>query len=411
MLRQTGGGRFRNVVVRARALAVRAGYGVGRLLPRRGDIVLATSHADTIGGNLAAIRDEAARRSPAVPTRTVAHRVRSGVIGAIAEGWHGARAGYAVARARLVIVDDYFFPLYAVPRRRETTVVQVWHACGAFKKFGYSVLDKSFGATADAVRDQPIHTGYDLCLVSSRRAIPAYAEAFRQPPELFVSELGIPRTDALLDASRRDGAVASVRRRHRIPSGKRVVLYAPTFRGDATTEARPPPELELHALHATIGADHVVLLRRHPFVRARAAVPGDLADFAIDVSDDPDINDLMLASDVLVTDYSSAIFEFALLGRPIGFLAPDHAAYERERGFYLDFPADLPGPVFEDAAALTAWLRAGLFDLAAVRDFARAWFDVADGRASARFIDRVALPALAGVHVTPNSLRSATTLR
>jgi CDP-glycerol glycerophosphotransferase (TagB/SpsB family) len=114
----------------------------------------------------------------------------------------------------------------------------------------------------------------------------------------------------------------------------------------------------------------------------------------IDASDHPDMNELMLVSDVLVTDYSSAMYEFALLERPMAFFAPDHAAYERERGFYLDWPGDLPGPVFGTTEDLAGWLRGEAFDLDRVRAFRASAFDVADGRATARFVDEVVLPAL-----------------
>ena len=90
----------------------------------------------------------------------------------------------------------------------------------------------------------------------------------------------------------------------------------------------------------------------------------ELEGFAIDVSDHPDINELMLVSDVLVTDYSSAIYEFALLDRPMAFFAPDYEAYEAERGFYFDYRTGVPGPIFETSEALADYLRAGDFDLA-----------------------------------------------
>ena len=114
----------------------------------------------------------------------------------------------------------------------------------------------------------------------------------------------------------------------------------------------------------------------------------------IDVSDWPDINELMLVSDVLVTDYSSAMYEFALLGRPMAFFTPDADDYLAERGFYLDFPADLPGPTFVRSEDLAAYLRAGSFDLDRVRAFAAASFDVADGHATERFVRTVVEPAL-----------------
>ena len=145
-----------------------------------------------------------------------------------------------------------------------------------------------------------------------------------------------------------------------------------------------------------LGDGVAVVLKLHPFVRDALVIPPDLASFAIDASADPDLNELMLVSDVLVTDYSSAIYEFSLLGRPIAFLAPDDAAYERERGFYLDFPADLPGPVFATTADLAAAIRADAFDLERVRAFATASFDVVDGHSTARIVDEVILPAVRG---------------
>lgn len=116
--------------------------------------------------------------------------------------------------------------------------------------------------------------------------------------------------------------------------------------------------------------------------------------FVIDVSDHPEMNELMLISDILVTDYSSAIYEFALTSRPIVFFAPDHAAYEAERGFYLEFATELPGPVFTDSAELAAYVRAGAFDLDRVRRFASESFDAADGLATRRFTDEVVRPTV-----------------
>jgi CDP-glycerol glycerophosphotransferase (TagB/SpsB family) len=174
----------------------------------------------------------------------------------------------------------------------------------------------------------------------------------------------------------------------------RVILYAPTFRGDDMTKARHPEDLDLGLLARTLGADHVLLLRRHPAARRQAlAVPGR-EGFIIDVSDYPEVNELMLVSDVLLTDYSSVAFEFALLERPMAFFAPDADAYERERGFYFDYRATMPGPVFETTDALAAYLRAGSFDLARVESFSKTWFEVADGHASERFVERVVVPAL-----------------
>jgi teichoic acid ribitol-phosphate primase len=396
-------------VLSVRIATVRLGFLLGRAArgrigPRAGEVVLATAHSGALTGNLAAIRGELDRRG--IRSVGLARRPGRSVAGRIGDLWFHLLAGFHLARARLFVVDDYFFPLYVVEPRPATTVVQTWHACGALKKFGYSVLDKSFGADAELVRRVRIHGHYDVCLVSSSAVTPWYADAFRQPPSIFVSELGVPRTDVLADATRRTATAEAVRARYRLPVGKRVVLYAPTFRGDSITDPGSGADLDLPVLAERLASDHVVLLRLHPFVRARISIPPALSAFVVDASDHPDINELMLASDVLVTDYSTAMFEFALLDRPIALFAPDLAAYERERGFYFDYRSAMPGPVFDSTPALADFLRAGTFDLEPVRAFAGRWFDVADAHASERFVDRIVLPALAGRTVSAAELRS-----
>jgi CDP-glycerol glycerophosphotransferase (TagB/SpsB family) len=382
------------LVLTIRIVLVRAAFAFGRLFPLRSRVVLATAHAPRLGGNLVAIADDLAARRPQIPVVTLAHRPGVGGRGRIAAAWQAVVAGYYLATSRVFIVDDYFFPIYVVRPRAGTTIVQTWHACGAFKKVGYSVLDKSFGldeALASRVR---IHSNYDVCLVASQSAAPAYAEAFRQPLERFRSDLGIPRTDVFFGEEHLARTRAAVRERYGLTHGRRVILYAPTFRGDSVTDARATDDLDLKELQAVLGDDHVLLVRLHPFIRSRTTIGPELAGFAIDVSDHPDINELMLVSDVLVTDYSSAIFEFALLGRPMVFFAPDYEANERERGFYFDYRTGVPGPIFETTEALAGFLRAGVFDLERVERFRAASFDVADGGSATRVTEILIVPSL-----------------
>ncbi|HUQ42939.1 MAG TPA: CDP-glycerol glycerophosphotransferase family protein [Candidatus Limnocylindria bacterium] len=375
---------------------IRVAYRLARFLPLRRRVVFALTHANHLSGNLAFIRDELDRRTPPIPYVTLANRYDQ-----TWRAWFGLflqniKAGYHLATARVFIVDDYYFPLYVVPRRPGTTSVQTWHASGAFKKIGWSVLDKSFGADESLVARVTIHSNYDVCLMASKGAAMHYAEAFRQPLEKFRTDIGMPRTDVLFGEAATARIRAEVRARYRLPEGKRVILYAPTFRGDNVRHATSPTDLDLELLHRELGSDHILLLKLHPFVRDAHPIPPALREFAIDASDHPDIHELMLVSDVLLTDYSSAIFEFSLLTRPMVFYIPDLASYEGERGFYIKVPEDLPGPVFETTAELAAFVRAGSYDIDRVARFRDDSFEVADGHASERFVDRIVIPALRG---------------
>lgn len=378
---------------RLRIALVRLGVALGRLLgPPGRRVLLATSNSAHIGGNLAFIRDELRRRRPAIPIVVISYRPTSSIRGLAQAALASILAGFHLARARVSIVDDYFLPMY-VAKPPGATYLQVWHASGAFKRFGYGVLGKSFGRTRELVSRLPIHVNYDTCLVSARRFAPYYAEAFRQPIDRFIASTGIPRTDVFF-GERRAAAERRVRARYRLPA-KRTILYAPTFRGASSTRARAPVALDLGLLRQALGEDHVILLRQHPFVGAQPRLDPALDAFVIDTSDHPDIHELMLVSDVLVTDYSSAIYEFSLLARPMAFFAPDHDDYLDERGFYFDYRTGVPGPVFETTEDLAQWLRAGDFDLERVATFRDESFDVVDGHATERFVDRIVLPALA----------------
>jgi CDP-glycerol glycerophosphotransferase (TagB/SpsB family) len=383
-----------------RVLAARAGAGLARLRPIQERVYIAANRDEALRGSLGEIHLALQSLSPAprilVDVEADSERQGIPIISLIAGVFQIVVRSYRVASSRLVIVDDYFFPIYPVKKRQGVTIVQVWHACGAFKRFGRATLEAEWGADKIFLSWVPIHANYDLTLVSSASIAPIYAAAFGQSVETISAAFGIPRTDALTPSPRRDATERTVRSRLGLTDRRTTVLYAPTFRGADLKGAAAPELLDIAALHRALGSDYRLILRLHPFVKSAMRIPTEVGDFVVDASGEPDANEVLLAADMLVTDYSSIIFEYALLGRPMAFLAPDLAAYERERGFFFDYRTGVPGPVVETTEQLARWILAKEFDLRRVGDFAAASFDVMDGRATERFVTGVALPALRG---------------
>ena len=394
-----------------RVLAARAGAAAARLRPIQERVYIAANRDGELRGNLAEIHRALQSRSPAprilVDVEATLERRGIPVISLVAGVFRIALRSYRVASSRLVIVDDYFFPIYPVKKRPGVTIVQVWHACGAFKRFGRATLEAEWGADQIFLEWVPIHANYDLTLVSSASIAPIYAEAFGQSVETISAAFGIPRTDALLSSPRRDAAERAVRERLGLHDERTTILYAPTFRGADLKGAAAPELLDIAALHRVLSSEYRLIVRLHPFVKSAMRIPPEVGDFVVDASAEPDVNEVMLAGDILVSDYSSIIFEYALLNRPMAFLAPDLAAYERERGFFFDYRTGVPGPVMEETEQLARWIQAKQFDLQRVRDFAAASFDVMDGRATVRFVSDVALPALRGepIRIPPAATR------
>jgi CDP-glycerol glycerophosphotransferase (TagB/SpsB family) len=394
-----------------RVLAARAGAATARLRPIQERVYIAANRDGELRGNLEEIHRALQSHAPVprilVDVEATLERRGIPLISLVAGAFRIALRSYRVASSRLVIVDDYFFPIYPVKKRPGVTIVQVWHACGAFKRFGRATLEAEWGADEIFLKWVPIHSNYDLTLVSSASIAPIYAEAFGQPVEMISAAFGIPRTDALLPSSRRDADERTVRERLGLRDGRTTILYAPTFRGADLKGAAAPELLDIAALHRALGSEYRLILRLHPFVKSAMRIPPEVGDFVVDASAEPDANEVMLAGDILVSDYSSIIFEYALLNRPMAFLAPDLAAYERERGFFFDYRSGVPGPVLEETGQLARWILAKQFDLQRVRAFAAASFDVMDGRATERFVCDVALPALRGepIRIPPAATR------
>jgi CDP-glycerol glycerophosphotransferase len=234
---------------------------------------------------------------------------------------------------------------------------------------------------------------WDLLLSPNPFSTPIMRRAFRYEGE--IGEYGYPRND-LLGRGTAETA-ARVRDRLGLPAGKRVVLYAPTWRDNQVyangRRYRFDMRLDLERAWRELGEDHVFLIRGHH--HNADDVPAGMRDgFALNVTAYPDITELYLVSDVLVTDYSSAMFDYAVTGRPILFFTYDLAEYRDSlRGFYFDFEAEAPGPLLADSAGVIEAVRDVDAVAAEHRDayqrFTARFCPLDDGKAGARVCDRV----------------------
>ncbi len=218
--------------------------------------------------------------------------------------------------------------------------LQTWHGT-PLKRIHHDVLWAPEGRLA--YLDQDV-ARWDVLLSPNRASTPVLRQAFAFDGE--VAETGYPRNDVLVD-DRGPGIRAELRAELEIADGVTAVLYAPTWRDQATLldpTAEVPLGLDVAAAATELGPDYCILQRLHYFNTARR--PAATGENVRDVSFHPDISDLYLAADVMITDYSSTMFDFAVTGKPIVFHAFDLAEYGgTTRGFYLDLEAIAPGPV------------------------------------------------------------------
>ncbi|SNS79601.1 CDP-glycerol glycerophosphotransferase [Bacillus sp. OK838] len=246
-----------------------------------------------------------------------------------------AKAGYWI--------NNQNFPTY-LSKRKETTYIQTWHGT-PLKKMLFDIeniqgrddgyLNRVHGATRT----------WDYLISPSPYASKAFRSAFKYEGEIL--ETGYPRNDLFY---REDASMTakSVIEKLKIPAGKKVILYAPTFRDNQTSKNNKfifELKFDLERMKEALGNEYVLLLRMHVVISNNLSIPSEFEDFVINVSNYSDIQELYLISDILITDYSSVMFDFANTARPILYYTYDMEDYrDNIRGFYMDFEKEAPGP-------------------------------------------------------------------
>jgi CDP-ribitol ribitolphosphotransferase / teichoic acid ribitol-phosphate polymerase len=291
-----------------------------------------------------------------------------------------------LARADVIVIDDYQPVIYRVDDP-DVRIIQLWHAWGAFKTVGYSRIGKPGGPSAFS----NIHKNYTHAIVSSDTEVPFYAEAFGIP-ESRVAPTGIPRMDRFFDPASREAGRNAAHQAFPQMRDRMTILFAPTFRGNGVKSATYPIELlDYEALHALcVEKDAVCIIRLHPFVRDPLEIPEHLQDRILDGSSSTiDVNDLLFAVDLLVTDYSSIVFEFSTQDRPMLFFAYDLDEYVASRDFYIDYRSFVPGRIVGTFAEMLDAIRRDDYQPDKLAAFRATNLDHFDGQATDRVIDLI----------------------
>jgi teichoic acid ribitol-phosphate primase len=349
---------------------------------RMNRVALATARTTRLDGNLLHIHRALRRLRPNHDVALVLEPYSYGLRGKLAYALRLVRGMYLLRTSRLVVVDNAYLPIHVAPHRAVTQVVQVWHAEGALKRFGMDAVQPP---------DEPertfLHRHYDWVVTSGEASREAWSRALRTPLGSVLA-LGSPRTDFFVDAAAMAGARAKILAAYPALSGRRVLLYAPTFRGRGK-DKRPSAGLDVARMRATLPASDALVLKTHPNLDRRL-VSTDGFDVIVDHR--LDLNDLLTAADVLITDYSSSIFDAALLHLRLLLVVPDLDAYERDPGLYLDYRTEMIGTQVVDTDGAIRALAEDRFDLSAYDAFIARHLGGSDGHASARFVEHF-LPA------------------
>lgn len=271
-------------------------------------------------------------------------------IGKTAKGprLHRLKRAFNLATAKYIVLEDVHSDMEWIKVRKNQKLIQLWHAAGAFKQFGL--------ARAEVDHKIHINTGYSQmtgAIVSSEMIRSDYANSFG----IDISKVyatGIPRTDIFFDEQYMQGVRSRFEKKYPILKGKKILLFCPTYRGKNIKKATyDATQFDPARIHSALGDDYVIVFKWHPahvavMKKNQKVLYSDerYSDYTIDLSGERDINELLIIADLIITDYSSIIFEYELLNKPVIYYWYDIIYYKMvERGFYYDFADYVYGPI------------------------------------------------------------------
>lgn len=346
--------------------------------PKKGRILFASDQRLKIEGNLRRVQERMVERG-----LDQQFEMKNSFRLPGTTGWGTTiRILYLMATSEIVLLDDYFGLLKSIKVDPRSRIIQLWHAGSGFKSVGYS----RFGNPGSPRLWHP-HRQYTYAITGSEHLRHVYAEAFGIE-ESAVLPTGLPRVDWFLDEERTRNFTDNFYTEFPHLRDKRVILFAPTFRGRTFYQAFYDYNLiDFDALYEACGPKTVVLFRMHHFVKDAINIPQQYRDRFFDFTKYPDGLGLLHVTDLLITDYSSIIYEYSLLDRPMLFFTPDRVNYAATRGFHRDYHETAPGRVCDSFDGVIDAIANGEFEQEKVARFRAENFDRIDTGAADRVID------------------------
>jgi len=290
---------------------------------------------------------------------------------------------YLLSKSKFVFLNDNFFPLAFMNIKKDVKVSQIWHAPGAFKKFGASVLtDENEKSIVKKLSSKT-----DYLFISSDKIKKFYMEAF-SINNTKIKPFGTPRCDFYFNNDLDVGEIKNnFYKKYPESKNKKIVLYAPTFRNKEEYND-VFNYFDLNKFYEYFGDEYIFTLRLHPKIKKYINKEFENNSSFINLTEYENEQELLMIADVLITDYSSVMIEFALLNKPIIFFTYDLDYYINEdRGFYFDFKKFAPGIIVEDMDQLINNFKNIDFKNIDNEKFLSYQFNDFDGKSSKRIVD------------------------
>lgn len=317
-----------------------------KLLPTQDKVVLISRFSDKETLDLRLLRKEIENQKPQYKVVVLTKRIPKGLIEKTVYLIYILKKMYHLATSKACIIDSYIITISLLNHKKDLKVIQIWHALGAIKKFGYQVIGKTDGYSEEIAEIMRMHKNYDYVICSGEGTVGAYSEAFNISEDKILT-IGMPRVDYL----KKQKSILNPDLIKRYPQVKEKsnIVYVPTFRKNR--------ELELDELVNSVDYNNYnLILKPHPNEKI------DISDNRVILDYEYPSMDWMKYADYIITDYSAVAFEAMILEKPLLFYLFDYEEYKEGTGINIDWFNDIPQYTSKSGKEIIGIIQKGKYD-------------------------------------------------
>jgi CDP-ribitol ribitolphosphotransferase len=348
------------------------------LLPKCNKVVMISRFNMETSIDFKLLKEEIKRTSPKTKVVILNHKFKNRfylLLQVLIEMFH-------IATSSSCIIDSYVIPVSILKHRKNLIIIQIWHALGAIKKFGYSILDLKEGSSRKTANIFNMHKGYTYIISGSEEMVPFYKEAFNVDRSI-IKPYGLPRIDYLLNKNERYKNIRKIISTYPELISKKNILYAPTFRKKA--------HIKIEDLIKKIDfTKYNLIIKQHHLDKTKQVL-----DSRVIYDTTYNTYELFSVTDYVISDYSAVFFEAAIMEIPMFFYVYDIDKYKERRGLFINIDNNMPGFVSKSAKKIIEAIEDDNYDLDKIREFKQKYVSNLDGTSTKKI---VSLLKLGGVY-------------
>ena len=340
-------------------------YAILKLFRTKKKIVFISRQSNKPTQDIEILYEELKKELPDYKILILAKKLDSGILNKIKYGFHMIRQMYHLATSKVILLDSYCIVACLLKHKKNLKIIQMWHGIGTLKKSGYSILDKEEGRSRKIADLMKMHKNYDYIFVSAEICRKDSVELFNTTLDK-VLVYPLPRVNLLIDKKYQKETIDKIKETYKDITKKKNIVYVPTYRKDN--------EELIKAINKLIDVvdynKYNLIIKLHPLTDYNVDNSKALFDKKFSTTE------MLFLADYVIADYSTVLFEAAVLTKPLFFYAYDQKSYVKKRDFYIDYEKEMPGIITDNPKEIIKNIEKNNFDLNKVKEFANKYVEI-----------------------------------